>query len=627
MLSTGSSAFNNTAACWDTGMPQNYYSKCLGSPIDIKNMQALVQPSSLPANSFMFFKPVSEVQASPSTYSLQFMPVNRSQIDNYGDFGYILLGGRQFRARRISFKAISSHSFNGQNYAGELNIESTLYGDDLHDLYNMSLMSPNGRSLQGLQGQGVAAGQYVTGQTLANAPVNGDSLHRVIVSIPLTIGSPSPLLLSMGAGTAAYSAAVASGSGYNIQNLIDINASLQSVLTGPFDWYSGGLTTAGCSNYGVRWIVFETPLQISIDQLNVLALPVSGMDSTRVNQTVIAPANYANHVWRNSIPPFGADDIRGAEQMCDVNADWNYANTSCWATQFPICSAGRYQSPIDINTSLVSQVGRDYFPGRAGWHPISALRVANTGRSLGVNNEQMGYVMQLGLNGMPKYYQVSQFNLHMPSEHTINGRQYAAELSVAHKNQLSVYQLDTADVLMTSFLFNVGTVRNPLLDQLLGQAPILPGQWAQSQTPIDLLRSLGPALEGNFYRYNGSLTTPPCSQVVKWFIFETALNMSQDQWVSFKAMFPNPTNNRPIQAFNNRSLAKNSFMEGQLQQFDYYLNRATGINRPTPGPAWIIAPIVGTVLLAAVVMLSVFVKEDRRRKLEAAGGLIERVRV
>jgi len=582
----------------------------------VKTLQAHYQTTSVSANSFMFYQPISEVKATPGTFNVAFTAVNRSQIDNYGDFGYLVLGGRRFNARNISFKAISSHSINGQNFAGELNIEHTLYGDDLHDLYNMSLVS-------GISSASPTVAP-VSGQSASSATAMGDNLHRVIVSIPVTIGLENSMLLSMGVGTSAYSTVVSSGLPYNLQANVDINASLQSVLTGPYDWYDGGLTVPGCANWGVRWIVFETPLQISINQLNFLNLPVSGMDSTRVNQTLISSSNYANHVWRNGFPPFAADSIQGAEQMCDATVDWNYANVSCWSYKWPVCNSGSFQSPININTSLVSQVGRDYFLSRAGWHPISGLRVANTGRSLAVNNEQIGYLTQLGPNGFPKYYQVTQFNLHMPSEHLINGRQYAAELSILHRNQLSVYQLDPTDITITSFLFNVGTIRNPLLDQLLGQVPINPGQWAQSRTPIDLLRSLGPAMNGNFYSYNGSLTAPPCTQGVKWFVFETALNMSQDQWLSFKNMFPSPSNNRPTQPLNGRLLSKNSFQEGSAAHYDFFLNRAAGENRETPGPAWIIAPVVGTVLLAAVVMWAVFVREDRfAHKLEGAGGLVD----
>lgn len=609
-IKAGSSAVNLTAACWDTANTPAVQAACVASPIDIKKAQAHVEPTVAQANNFMYYQPVAEVAVTPSNFSLDVSAVNRSNVDNFGTFGYIVLGGRRFDARNVSLKAISSHSYDGVYYAGEINIVHTLYGDDLHDLYNMPAMSESSSA----QGSSPWASTQMANQ-----------LHKVIVSIPITIGAQNPFLLSLGAGIPGYSSTVASGVGYNIQARVDINASLQSSLTGPFSWYDGGLTTPGCANWGVRWLVFETPLQVSIDQFNLLALPVSGMDSTRVNQTRIATQNYAGHVWRNSLPSFAVDNIRGAEQLCSPITAWNYANVSCWPTLYPLCGSGRSQSPININTSRLTSTGMDKFIGRTGWHPLSGLRVVNSGSSLAVYNEQMGYVMLMGANGFPSYYQLSQLNLHMPSEHLIDGRQFAAELSVVHKRQTTVYQLDTSDVLITTFFFSVGPKRNPLLDQLLGTTPLMPGQWSAPSTPVDLLRSLGPAIKGNFYRYNGSVTMPPCSEIVKYLVFERALNMSQDQWLSFKAMFPGLANNRPAQAVNGRPVAKNSFMEGSLTSLDYYFRRDGGGNREMLGPAWIIAPIVGTIVIAVAVMASVFVKEDRRRRMESAGGLTESI--
>lgn len=599
---------NRTAACWDTDLPSSYYSKCLGSPIDIKSSQAHIEAKALPANSFIFYHPVKEVEIVPTDFMLDINPVNRSQVDNYADFGFLMMAGRRFVARKASLKAISSHSYNGLRYAGELNIEHTLFADDVHDLYNMTII-----------GAGVSGGA----RRLQGDGVTGDVKHRVWVTIPLTIGAANPFFMSLGAGEAAYSSSVKGGKPYSLSGLFDINASIQTALAGSYSWYSGSLTEPGCSPWGVRWLVFDTPLQISIEQLNLLALPVSGTDSTRVNATVISDYQYSSHVWKNSIPAFAVDNIKGSEQQCGAKDDWNYGNISCWSSSYPICSTGLYQSPIDISAVDVRFQGQDSFIARTAWHPLSGLRVANTARSIGVYNEDMGYVMQIGSNGLPQYYQLTQFNLHMPSQHSLNGRQYAAELVVLHKNQLAAGQLDNQDALAASFFFNVGTNRSLLLDQLLHQAPVLPGQWQQADTPIDLLRSLGPVVDGNFYRYNGSLTTPPCSQTVKWYVFETALNMTLDQWVAFKAMFPNPSNNRPSKPLNGRVIVKNSFMEPGSQSYDFYLNRQAGVSSKAPGPAWIIAPVVGSVMLAAATFYAVLVREGRTVQLEGAGGLTE----
>jgi len=239
----------------------------------------------------------------------------------------------------------------------------------------------------------------------------------------------------------------------------------------------------------------------------------------------------------------------------------------------------------------------------------------------------MGYVTLIGPDGFPEYYSIQFVKLHMPSEHMINGRLYAAELQVRHTRQKYVTDLegslDDEYPLVAVFLFDIGTTDSHLLNQFYLPEAIIPQlTYAQLKDPLDLMRSLGPALDGDFYRYDGSLTFPQCHENVKWLVFSYIFTMSRNQWMTFKAMFPNPANNRPVQPLNNRVVAKNSFQDGDLKKYDFYLNRHTGRDRNHPGPWWIITPIVLAVVMMITVMLATFVREGRR-KLEAAGGLTE----
>merc|ERR1712232_683936 len=126
----------------------------------------------------------------------------------------------------------------------------------------------------------------------------------------------------------------------------------------------------------------------------------------------------------------------------------------------------------------------------------------------------------------------------MPSEHLINGKQYAAELHVVHKRQKTTKNFEDHDIFVTSVLFDFGEA-SPLLKQLyLDEGDASPPQGFQKyktiKHPVDLMRSLGPALDGPFYRYNGSYTTPPCWEEVKWIVFETPMTISKAQWLAFK---------------------------------------------------------------------------------------------
>merc|ERR1712048_463758 len=112
------------------------------------------------------------------------------------------------------------------------------------------------------------------------------------------------------------------------------------------------------------------------------------------------------------------------------------------------------------------------------------------------------------------------------------------------------------------------------------------------------MRAFGPVMEGPFYRYSGSLTTPPCTETVKWFIFQKTLPMSASQWLAFKDIYPNPGNNRPIQPLHDRKVMINSFEEGVPKDYDFFLNRAMARDRRRPDSRMIVIPVIGTIPLA-----------------------------
>lgn len=66
-------------------------------------------------------------------------------------------------------------------------------------------------------------------------------------------------------------------------------------------------------------------------------------------------------------------------------------------------------------------------------------------------------------------------------------------------------------------------------------------------------------LTGPYFHYDGSLTTPPLSEVVSWFVFEKPVTMSTAQLKMFKVLYPDPANNRPCQPYNGRTCWKNEY--------------------------------------------------------------------
>jgi len=143
--------------------------------------------------------------------------------------------------------------------------------------------------------------------------------------------------------------------------------------------------------------------------------------------------------------------------------------------------------------------------------------------------------------------------------------------------------------------------------------------------PVDLLRALGPVLIGDYYRYKGGLTTPSCDEIVQWFVFKTSLSMSQAQWESFKSIFPNPANNRPVQPLNTRKVAINQFEAPEQDytpvKWEFWLDRKHGRNREDPAPYVILGGVIGGVVIGILIMGATFIRQNPIALGQSAGGL------
>jgi carbonic anhydrase len=565
---------------------------------------------------FHYVEVGSGVHVKPTRFSLDAGFMSHSEentgwtMDGRSNFGHLLLNGHVYFAKITSFKAISEHSINGVRYHGELLVRHTMFGDTtLHE---------------GLS-------------------------HEVVLVVPLRLGHYNELLGDLGLdGTKVER--IRQGSDYSITRPIDLNRHLQATLNGSWYWYSSNSTHRDCGS-SVRWVVLETPLEVSLSQLNHLSLPVSGVDSSQPTRDI--PQGF---LWHRYIPAKGVETIEGSCHdagydpwtievylgLVDPKSQdhWGYGNERCWYAHHPICHDGQRQSPIDINMSAASTIGDDNFLHRVSWKPVDKLSVSNNGHALQVSTNQLGYTTLIGDNGFPDYYQILQFHLHMPSEHMINGHQAAAELHVVHAAQENTWKYNFSNLLVAGFMFDIVEGRedqeSPLLSELFlpdGVEDIDPKVVPESvddvlrlgrqeacnmstgtctkelRRPLDLMRHLGPALQDRFYRYDGSLTTPPCAEAVKWFVFGKRLPMTTRQWKAFKALYDNPSNNRPIQPTYGRKISINSFEEGRMAKYDFFLDRDTGRNREKRGEYLIMVPIIGGILLATAVMFSLFVSD------------------
>mmetsp|Transcript_135241 Transcript_135241/g.337390 ORF Transcript_135241/g.337390 Transcript_135241/m.337390 type:complete len:932 (+) Transcript_135241:98-2893(+) len=592
MENTCAKAQGLSAACWAK--------TCDLSPIDVDTSRVDKSQVAGSIDDVMRYKVADHVTVTPSTYTL----------DITGNFGGLLVNGRLFEAKSLHLRAISQHTFNGTRYAGELVVEHLLFGDSLGAGTSAGHTDHHRRlETEGMETEEAAQGHH--GES--------DGLHRILLSVPLTLGRESALLRELGLGLEANKASIRDGNSYDVHGAIDLAASLRpgtAASEGSWYWYSGGLTTPGaCPSWGVRWLLLERPLEVSLEQLNALALQVSGMDSTVTPRPLPS-----TRVAKGFVPEDALEDGGG----CEGKEAGRYSSPSCWKATNPVCGSGQAQSPIDIDSSAVTVAAAGAaeasFLSKTSWKPISGLRVVNNGEYLGFENNQLGYATVTGPNGFPKFYQVTSVALRMPSEHLIDGKQFPAELQVTHKNQKTVLEFEDDDAIITSFLFELGE-ESKLLRQFLSTPVPAVGSYTTIEKPVDLMWALGPALDGSFFKYDGSYTTPSCAEAVQWVVFDTPMTLSLEQWQAFKSAFPNPSNNRPVQPLNGRTIARNSMQEAGAVDYKFFLNREMGRDKRTTPVGYIAFPIIGTVVLCSVVMRAVFQREDPRLKAESAGGI------
>lgn len=223
----------------------------------------------------------------------------------------------------------------------------------------------------------------------------------------------------------------------------------------------------------------------------------------------------------------------GAEPEPVEPAHWTYAESATWGELDPdyaACGSGRHQSPVDLTDATsrdLPDIAFDYQP--------SDVQAVNNGHAI-----QVDYAPGSSIEVKGETYDLLQFHIHTPSEHTINGRTAAAELHLVHLSA-------DGDLAVVGVLIDEGAAGDaigPILDDL----PEEDGDTGPVSS-IDA-EELLPAGRTT-YRYPGSLTTPPCSEGVTWLVMTDPVTWSAEQLEAITDVHEG--NNRPVQALNGRA--------------------------------------------------------------------------
>lgn len=255
------------------------------------------------------------------------------------------------------------------------------------------------------------------------------------------------------------------------------------------------------------------------------------------------------------------------------HAHWSYAGKEGperWAELDPhwsACAAGKSQSPVDIAPARLLKA--DWVSEmRFAYKASKKLEVVNNGHTVQVNTERGNW---LGFNKV--WYELKQFHFHAPSEHTLTGVNTAMEMHLVHA-------ADANRLAVIGVMLQLGP-DNPFLDRFWDAMPAEANGKAQWSGELDILDSLPD--DRGFYTYQGSLTTPPCSETVSWLVMKSPLTVSKAQVDKFAKLFGGPTN-RPVQALNGRLIVEQMPAEGGA-------HGASGTHGAAPSAAHSAAPM------------------------------------
>lgn len=225
------------------------------------------------------------------------------------------------------------------------------------------------------------------------------------------------------------------------------------------------------------------------------------------------------HAWAADAPEWGYEGASGPDHWGELSAD------------FRTCGMGTQQSPINLTGVIKATLG----PVAVGYKK-APLRVWHNGYYMQCNMPAGNKVTVAGIS-----YELLQFHFHHPSEHRVDGKRFDMEAHFVNKAA-------DGSVCALGMFIEPGRA-NPVLGAVVEAMPSEPGpEKVVSGVTVDPMQ-LFPR-NRSYFRYMGSLTTPPCSETLNWVVFRTPIEASPEQIKRYATVFP--LDARPIQPTNRR---------------------------------------------------------------------------
>ncbi len=198
---------------------------------------------------------------------------------------------------------------------------------------------------------------------------------------------------------------------------------------------------------------------------------------------------------------------------------WSYKEPQEWRKESEVCTQGLKQSPVELYPSEKALLPEVSFNDQ-----LTNFDKTQVHGSLKFTPKESNWIL---LND--KKYEFAQVHFHTPSEHQIRGKSYPMEAHFVHQGS-------NGELAVIGVLFQLGKTNKNIEDLLQGL----------SLNPYKIM----PKKKSSF-RYDGSLTTPPCSEGVKWVVLKKPISLSPDQLKNFTL---EGNTNRPIRPLNERKI-------------------------------------------------------------------------
>ncbi|MDQ7042407.1 MAG: carbonic anhydrase family protein [Sulfurimonas sp.] len=213
--------------------------------------------------------------------------------------------------------------------------------------------------------------------------------------------------------------------------------------------------------------------------------------------------------------------------------DYNQNGPTHWEEFSQTCGKGIHQSPVNIIPGKTLQMNHQY--DLSMHDDITGLaKVIDNGHSIKVTPEHGGYIELHG-----EKFKLLQFHFHGKSEHTIDGKRFDMVAHMVHQNP------KTKQLAVVAVFFVEGKSNSALekiIDNVGGTVKLDP----QDYVPLET---------SHYYHYIGSLTTPPCSENVQWYLLKKPQEASKAQIEHFRKFYVD--NERPVQELHDRVIEAN----------------------------------------------------------------------